>query len=66
MWDLEFVATGDEFATVPETAGRFHGQDIDGAGKKAYYPARDPVEQDKAVLGAISVHVNKFERIIFG
>ena len=49
MGDLEFIAAGDEFAAVPEAAGRFHGEHIDGAGKKPYDPAGDPIEADESV-----------------
>jgi hypothetical protein len=65
MGDLELKAAGDEFAAVPEAAGGLHGQDVDGARKKADDPAGDPIQPEEAVWRAISLHVNKLKSRIF-
>jgi hypothetical protein len=63
--NLKFIAAGDKFAAVPEAAGGLHGQDINGAGDKAYNPARKPIEPGVAIRRAICLHVNKLKSIIF-
>ena len=57
MRDLEFVTAGDKLATIPETAGRLHGQHIYGAGNKPDDPAREEVEALEATL--LKIHMNK-------
>ncbi len=41
--DLQLITAGDEFAAVPEAAGRFHGHDKYGAGNQSHDPAHDIV-----------------------
>lgn len=65
MGDLKFIAAGDKFAAVPETAGGLHSQDVNGAGDKTYNPARKPIEPGVAIRRAICLHVNKLKSIIF-
>jgi hypothetical protein len=59
--DLQFIAAGDEFSAIPETAGGFHGQYEDRAGDKAYDPAHYPILADETALRFISLHVNKLD-----
>jgi hypothetical protein len=65
MGDLELIAARNEFAAVPEAAGRFHCQDIHSAGNKAYCPAGDPIEQAKAIWHGIYFCVNKVDEYFF-
>ena len=62
--DLQFIATGDEFSAIPETAGGFHSQYEDRAGDKAYDPARYPILADETALRIISLHVNKLDHFL--
>ena len=65
MGNLQFIAAGDEFSAVPEAAGGFHGEDVDGTGDEADGPAGDQVHPAEAVWRAISLHVNKLKSIFF-
>ena len=41
--DLQFIAAGDEFSAIPETAGWFHGHHKDCTGNQSHDPADDVV-----------------------
>ena len=41
--DLQFIAAGDEFAAIPETAGWFHSHHKDCTGNQSHDPADDVV-----------------------
>jgi hypothetical protein len=65
MGDLQFIAAGDEFSAIPETAGGLHGQYEHGAGDKAYDPACYPILAVETALSFISLHVNKLNEYFF-
>jgi hypothetical protein len=49
--DLELVAAGDELTAVPETAGRLHRHDKDGACNQSHDPASHIVRSIKIHIG---------------
>ena len=48
MGNLKFIGTRSKFPRVPETAGGFHGHNVNSAGNEANSPARNVVDAFKS------------------
>jgi hypothetical protein len=53
--DLELIAAGDEFTTIPEAAGGLHGHNIDSTGDNSHSPSHDivhSIETHNVIFGS--------------